>query len=305
MKLNELKYFIEVIDSRNISVAAKKLYISQPNLSRSIRNLEKKMGKKLLTRTVHGVEPTSAGNQLYFYAQSIQKQLLMLERLKNIDNTKVVSRLHISIGSLFLKDDLLLKFYNKTNSIDTEISLFETTVEEAVQNVINTKSEFAIVILNDSQLPVLEKMAESYELNLKVLDKGPMYFHIHKDHPLFNKNEIHPSELVQYPYVHLPYDLFSSLNYSLTSGGTIENSFQKTITINNYHSMLNVLRNTGAYMYGNKWQIHELSCSSICSAKIADSIVQQNFILVKRNRENFSKSAKIFLDILKESYDIL
>ena len=96
MTINELKYFIEVIDSRNISVAAKKLYISQPNLSRSIRNLEKKMGKKLLTRTVHGVEPTSAGEQLYFYAQSIQKQLLMLERLKNIDNTKVVSRLHIS-----------------------------------------------------------------------------------------------------------------------------------------------------------------------------------------------------------------
>lgn len=305
MKLNELKYFIEVVDTRNISVAAKKLYISQPNLSRSIRNLEKKMGKKLLTRTPHGVEPTSTGKQLYFYAQSIQNQLLMLERLKNIDIENLVSSLHISVASLLLKDDLFLKFYNKINSIDTEICLFETTVERAIQNVIDTKSEFAIVILNDLQLPLLEKMTESNDLTLKVLDRAPVYFHIHKDHPLSNKSKIHPSELIHYPYAHLPYDFFSNLNYSLTSSGIPDNSSQKTITINNYHCMLNILRNTGAYMYGNKWQIDELSRSSICSSIVKDSTIKQNFILIKRSRENFSQAATIFLNILKESYGFL
>lgn len=305
MKINHLKYFIEVVDSGNISVAAKKLYISQPNLSRSIKQLENSIGKKLLNRTARGVEATSVGKQVYFYAKSIQSQLVMLENLKNFEEQKLVSRLHISIALLFLKDDILLKFYNKINSIDSEISLFETSIEYALKNVINNKSEFAIIILNDHQLPFFSKMAEANELSFEILDKSPTYFHFHKQHPLTSKKKIKLSELCHYPYVHLPNDFFSNLNYSLEINGISKNSIQKTITINNYHSMLNMLNNTQSYILGNKWQIEELSLSSIVSSRVTQINIKQNFILVKRNREIFSESANIFLEILKESYGFL
>ena len=305
MKINQLHYFIEVVDCKNISLAAKKLYISQPSLSRYIRNLENSIGKKLLNRTSRGVEPTSIGNQLYFHAQSIQNQLLMIENLKNTDSQNPINRLNISIGSLFLKDDIFLKFYKKTNSLNTELCLFETTVEDALQNVINAKSEFAIVILNDNQLPILYKMVESNKLTTKILDKSPIYFHLNKDHPLSYKKNIYPYELSNYPYIRLPYDFFSNINYSLKKDEIEKNSNQKTITVNNYNSILNMLRHTEGYILGDKWEIEELSQLSICSSLVEGTNVQQNFILVKRNREILSKYDKIFLDILKESYNFL
>ena len=43
MKFRQLEYFIEVVDCGSISTAAKKLYISQPSLSRIIGALEKEM----------------------------------------------------------------------------------------------------------------------------------------------------------------------------------------------------------------------------------------------------------------------
>ena len=51
MNLNVLRYIIEVERSRSITGAAKQLFISQPNLSRDIRELEEEIGFTVFTRS--------------------------------------------------------------------------------------------------------------------------------------------------------------------------------------------------------------------------------------------------------------
>ena len=46
MKKQQLRYFVEVVDSGSINKASEKLYVSQPSLSRSIQALEEEMGKE-------------------------------------------------------------------------------------------------------------------------------------------------------------------------------------------------------------------------------------------------------------------
>lgn len=78
MKKEQLRNFIEVVDCGSINKAAEKLYISQPNLSRSIHALEEEMGKELLIRTNRGVSLTPTGQLLYYYARSILNQFQVL-----------------------------------------------------------------------------------------------------------------------------------------------------------------------------------------------------------------------------------
>ena len=66
MKTQQLQNFVEVIDSGSINKAAKKLYMTQPNVSRSIHSLEEEMGQVLLIRTNKGIQLTPAGQSLYF-----------------------------------------------------------------------------------------------------------------------------------------------------------------------------------------------------------------------------------------------
>lgn len=64
MDARDLKYFVQVSDSRSFSKAANFLRIGQPALSRCIQRLEEELGVLLLQRTRHGVELTLAGQIL-------------------------------------------------------------------------------------------------------------------------------------------------------------------------------------------------------------------------------------------------
>ena len=69
MNLNVLRYIIEVERSRSITGAAKQLFISQPNLSRDIRELEEEIGFTVFTRSSRGVIPTEKGREFLVLAK--------------------------------------------------------------------------------------------------------------------------------------------------------------------------------------------------------------------------------------------
>lgn len=65
MLFKQLLYFTTVAETLNISAAAKKLFISQPPISRQIILLEKELGVKLFIRKNKGLELTAPGIILY------------------------------------------------------------------------------------------------------------------------------------------------------------------------------------------------------------------------------------------------
>ena len=71
MDLRQLRYFVKVVELGNVTRASEALHIAQPAVSQQMRNLERDLGMQLLTRSVHGVMPTAAGQTLYRHALSL------------------------------------------------------------------------------------------------------------------------------------------------------------------------------------------------------------------------------------------
>jgi LysR family hca operon transcriptional activator len=70
MELRHLRYFMAVVEEGSFTTAAeRRLYTSQPSLSRQIRDLEYEVGAELLSRSVHGVELTVAGKAFLDHAR--------------------------------------------------------------------------------------------------------------------------------------------------------------------------------------------------------------------------------------------
>src|SRR5215831_7971853 len=75
MELRHLRYFVAVAEMENVSRAAtQKLYVSQPSLSRQIRDLEEELGVNLLERKAKSVCLTEAGRLFFERARAILKE---------------------------------------------------------------------------------------------------------------------------------------------------------------------------------------------------------------------------------------
>lgn len=302
MKKDQLQNFIDVVQYGSINKASEQLYITQPSLSRSIQALETEMGKELFIRTSKGVTLTPTGRIFYNYALSIIHQFEALERLKNLDEEIVFSKLSVSVDSLFLKDNTILRFYEKMHSIEAEIHLLETTGEEVLAHVAEGRSEFGITILNDYQLKICRKMADLKELALDVHGQSSIYIHAYEESELAEHETVKANQLLHHIYIHLPHDFIGNLNNSLEVDELRLSDISRSLSMSNYHAIIKMLRSTDSFLIGHKWQIEELAKAHVKSMLLENCDIQNNFVVIRRKREIFSPAAQTFLDILKEDY---
>jgi LysR family transcriptional regulator, regulator of abg operon len=75
MELRQLRHFIEIVRASSFGQAAERLHITQPALSKSIRNLERTLGVQLLERHPSGVSPTEYGTLFLDYATLVTTEL--------------------------------------------------------------------------------------------------------------------------------------------------------------------------------------------------------------------------------------
>lgn len=81
IKTEQLRYLVELGKSNSFHKCAENLYLSQPAISLSIRNLEKELGVSLFERTPSGVYPTEIGKKVIQQAKTILSDMDMLYQL--------------------------------------------------------------------------------------------------------------------------------------------------------------------------------------------------------------------------------
>lgn len=95
MELRHLTYFSKVAESLSLSKAAEVLHITQPSLSRQMKELERELNYQLFRRTSRGVELTSAGHGLYRHLDAVFSPV---ERIPEVVRVAAESKALIRVG---------------------------------------------------------------------------------------------------------------------------------------------------------------------------------------------------------------
>ncbi|SFG30811.1 LysR family transcriptional regulator [Oribacterium sp. WCC10] len=116
MKISSLKYFIAIAETGSINKAAKKLFVAQPSLTKSIKLMESELGVTLFERNKSGIQLTSEGEKIYKEAQIVLDYYNGWKQLsKENDPMTIYAYTHISLVG-FLIPKLHIPFQrNHTN----------------------------------------------------------------------------------------------------------------------------------------------------------------------------------------------
>ena len=84
MTLLQLKYIVKIVECGSMNEASHELYVSQPALSSSVKELENELGIEIFTRSSQGIALTVDGAEFLTYARQVLDQASLLEeRYKN------------------------------------------------------------------------------------------------------------------------------------------------------------------------------------------------------------------------------
>lgn len=302
MELKNIRYFVEVVEQKSINKAATKLYVTQPSLTRAIQSLEAELGAQLLIRTNHGVEVTLAGENAYYYAKSVQNQIEALGKIRALNDTLVQTRLGVSVARIILNDDLMLHYRQKVSSDNMGIQIMETGVESALEDVSAVRTDIGLIMVNSLQLPVLKKVAEIKGLDVHIISKSDLYIYMNRNSALVQKETLLAKELKTYTRISLPEDYFSNMNYSLRGGDTQLIDIKHNITMNNYHSIICMLRHSESFIFGGIWQKEEMEKGGMRCSRVEDFDGEMYLLWVKRKREILPDNVKVFIELLLDNY---
>lgn len=243
MTIQQLQYVLEIARCGSVSKAAKHLFLSQPNLSSSIKNLESELGITIFERTPSGMRLTQAGNKLVQKASLIMTQLNDISEDANTENRshlfRVVYPLYYPAFEAFVD---LCRDYQDGSVI--HLSCYTGTGPKQLEALHQNLCDLVVFIDTHSHFPDFYRYCSSF--NLEYVELAQMLFSVQLSdtHPLLQKEPFDFERLKDYPYV-----AFSDL-YSKDVNWAPWSSFvnpDKLICVQSTMSRLSVVAETNAF----------------------------------------------------------
>lgn len=248
MNILQIKYVLEVARSSSIREAAVNLYISQPALSASVKELEDELGVLLFERSNKGISLTDEGREFISYAKKAVAQYEILEdRYLSKDNGRErfsVSTQHFNFPIKAFSE--MLKRYAPDRFL---FSIHETKTREVLEDVRSMKSEVGIISFSGASEKIIKKLIREYGLAFTPLMQRETYAYVWKDHPFAGKKEISVEELSEYPCI--SFDQSDDSNFYLTEEAMADYDFVKMIRSDDRATTMELIADLQGYSIGS------------------------------------------------------
>lgn len=146
MEIRALKYFLAVAEEENITVAAGKLHITQPALSRQMMDLEKELGKPLFIRTNKKTYLTEDGLHLKQRAQEILSLVEKTASELQTTSGEIYGQIHFGAGetdAMRVFADVAGRIHRKHPKI--QFNLFSGNADDILEKLENGILDFGLI----------------------------------------------------------------------------------------------------------------------------------------------------------------
>ena len=297
MNIQQLRYVVAIANSGTFREAAEKMYVSQPSLSISVRDLEKELGFKIFRRTSSGTFLTRRGMEFYEKAQELVKGFdIFQNQYANPEEEKD----EFSIASQhydFLPPTITA--FSERYPDYKSFRIFESTTVQILDEVAQGHSEIGIIYLNNQNKKGIMQRVE--KLGLEVVELIPFHTHIYlrEGHPLAQKEELIMEDLADLPTVRFTQEKDEYLYYSENFVDTSASSQMFNVT--DRATLNGILERTDAYATGSGF-LDSDSVNGITVIRLKDNL-DNRMVYVKREEVELSQAGTLFVEVVQEYFD--
>lgn len=198
MNMLHVKYAVEIANVGSINKASDILLVSQPNLSRAIKQLEKSLGITIFARSSKGMYLTPEGEEFITYAKKILAQIDEVEAIykSNSQQQKIFS---ISVPRASYISYAFAQF---TKNIDenTKVKIFykEANSMQIIENIVHAGYKLGVIRYEGIYDKYFKKILDENELIYKVVSSFNYVLLMNEDNPLAKFEKICFSDLQHY-----------------------------------------------------------------------------------------------------------
>ncbi len=288
MTLQQLRYAITIAESGSLNRAAENMYVSQPSLTNSMRELEKELGITIFNRSPRGVTLTADGAEFIQHARQLYSQYEELtEKYGNPRNLKRkfgVSTQHYSFA--------VKAFVETVKSFDTthyEFAIRETQTRDVIGDVASARSEIGILYLSDFNRAAIGKLLRNAGLEFHHIIDCRAYVYLWTGHPLAGKKSIRFEELADYPC--LSFEQGDTSSFYLAEEILSTSEYIRTIRANDRATMLNLMIGLNGY--------------TLCSGIICEELNGDSFIAVPLEEDSVEESCVMEIGYIRKHNSVL
>lgn len=301
MNILHMKYAVEVARLGSLNKAAETLVIAQPNISRSIKELEADLGITIFTRSAKGMVLTPEGEEFISYAQSILKQIDEVELLYKRGTPKK-QKFSISVPRACYISNAFAEFSKCISEDPAEIIYKETNSQRTINHVLDNDYKLGIIRYAENYDKYFKAMFEEKGLAYEMITEFSYILIMSKDNPLAAMEEISFEDLT--PYIEIahadPY--VPSLPLAKIVKDELPDNIERRIFVFERASQFDLLsENPETFMWVSPASEKILDRYGLVQRKCIDNKKIYKDVLIYRDGYKLSKLDKQFITKLCES----
>ena len=197
MNILHMKYALEVARLGSLNKAAESLMVAQPNISRSIKELEGDLGIKIFNRTSRGMVLTPDGEEFVDYANDILRRIDKMEQAYR-DGSHKKRKFSVSVPRACYISAAFAEFSKGIGDADVEVYYKETNSKKTISKLLANEYKLGIIRYAESYDKYYKSMLEEKGLDAEMIAEFSYVLIMSKDSPLAKKERITYEDLSPY-----------------------------------------------------------------------------------------------------------
>ena len=197
MNLLHMKYAVEVARLGSLNKAAETLMIAQPNISRSIKELEADLGITIFQRSAKGMVMTPDGEEFMDYARDILHRINKIEQSYR-DGSHKKRKFSISVPRACYISAAMAEFSKNIGDTPVELYYKETNSKKTIKKLLDNEYKLGIIRYSDGYDKYYKSMLEEKGLVCELVAEFSYVLLMSRDNPLASKETITYDDLSNY-----------------------------------------------------------------------------------------------------------